>query len=80
MISNSCVGLEYSVIIEDNFLIFADNMKTQGAFSLTSSFSFVPKCQTKMENNAAQQWHNGVILKADFIDINANKGFFFQVV
>lgn len=55
MISNLCVGLEYSMIIEDNFLIFTDNIKTQGAFSLTSSFSFVPNHQTKMENNAAQQ-------------------------
>lgn len=80
MISNWCVRLEYSVIIEDNFLIFTDNIKTQGAFSLTSLFSFVPNSQTKIENNTAQQWYNRVILKADFIDVNTNKGFFFQVV
>lgn len=74
IISNWCIGLGYSVIAEDNFLIFTDNIKTQGAFSFTTSFSFIPNSQMKIENNAAQHWHNGVILKADFTDVNANKG------
>lgn len=82
-ISNLCIGLGYSVIMEDNFLIFTDNIKTQGAFSLTSSFPFIPNSQMTIENNAAQQWCNGIILKADFTDVNANKccwfvGFFFS--
>lgn len=41
--------------MEDNFLIFTDNIKTQGAFSLTSSFPFIPNSQMTIENNATQQ-------------------------
>lgn len=77
MISNLCIGLGYSAKMEENVLIFTDDSKTQGDFSLTGSFSFIPFAKWQLKT-----MQHKVMMKADFTNVSANKAcwdfFFFQ--